>query len=236
MDDESFLEFVKTNAQRFETETLEAIVSHVNGIIGLRRTGKPPGLVIGSAIEAIHLSHGLYEYGEVTRLLGSSCMIQSPGFTHEQRIAYSKHAIRILDPAEWGRIEDRLRERRSEVSATIDAEIAERKADVEEAIRERPHAMQQPTKVVLRDGASTALYRGAYVHAYRADTSTHSYGVVVHLSPKGCYIAPPLSDYDERLTYGKLQQLEALTERQWDTVLAAFRKRDGEHDGSEVKL
>lgn len=235
MDDKAFKEFVQTHAQRFETETLMEIIEYLQGITNLRRAGKPPELKIGSNVEAIDLKYGTHSYGEVTQVRYNACMIRSPGSSYERKIAYKKHAIRVVDDRDWSWMENQLLERYAKVTAEIEQEHADRKIDIENAIAGRESAKRSAREVVMNDGSRVHLFRGAYVHAFREDHGHHLYGVVVQLNPKSCYIAPPTGDYDERIIYDKFAVVETLTEAQWEIVLAGWGEDETRY-GAEIEI
>ena len=67
MDDDTFLAFLANNAPACEIETLRKAVEKLNENIASRVFGKPPGLEIGSHIEAVDFRGSWYRYGTVIK-------------------------------------------------------------------------------------------------------------------------------------------------------------------------
>jgi len=228
MSDKTFLAFIETNAQRCETETLEAARKHIADIIALRLGGKPPGLKRGVAIEAKRLDYEWYEYGEVTRLSPKTCYIQEPGRKHETRIIYSKFAIRILDPKEWSWIEQDLLKRSQEIDEKIAAEERDREEDREAALRDREKYSKKPRIVTIKSGAEVALYRGAYVHAFDADDDHHVYGVVVNLRRSACDVKSVNWSWHHTVGYADCDVLNVLDDAELARVDSVLKSRQKE--------
>jgi len=235
MDDKAFKDFVVTHAQRFETETLEELATFLHEIVNLRKSGRPPGLKIGVSIEAIHLTYNLHDYGEVVRTTSKACFIKSPGSEYETRIAFSKHAIRLIEGSEWYWIEKQILENRAKYRAEAEAEDLERQANNDEILRQRDAASREPRTITLGSGNTVPIYLGEFIHAYREDSGYHAYGMVIQLNPKGCYIAPPHRNYDDRVIFSKYVTLDELSAEDWGKVSAAFEASDAA-DGVEVAL
>ena len=66
-------------AARMETETLELVVKILNDIVWHRKSGKLPGLELGSVVHAQRLDYNSQVYGEVVRITPKACVVQSPG-------------------------------------------------------------------------------------------------------------------------------------------------------------
>ncbi len=80
MNDESFVGVVLNNASRYDIGTLEKIIHGLNDNIAGWRWGKPPGLKVGTNIEAILFdAPSFVQYGTVVRLSPKGCKIESPG-------------------------------------------------------------------------------------------------------------------------------------------------------------
>jgi hypothetical protein len=80
--------------------------------------------------------------------------------------------IRIVDDTEWRWIDEELMKRYAKISEEIAEEDDARIADLEEAIASRALKRKKRRTVSLKDGTSISLYRGEFVHAYRADQDT----------------------------------------------------------------
>ena len=104
MDDETFLAFITNHAPWCEVETLRKAVDKLNENIASRIFGRPPGLEIGSYIEAVDLRGSWYRYGTVVKLNDSFCIIEPPVGRYTDRISFKKEIVRILDQYEWNRV------------------------------------------------------------------------------------------------------------------------------------
>ena len=88
MNDESFVGFVLNNASRYDIETLEKIIQGLSDNIASRRWGKPPGLKVGSNVEAILFdTPSFVQYGSVVRL--------SPKEKYRELVANEIAALRL---------------------------------------------------------------------------------------------------------------------------------------------
>ena len=233
MNDESFVGFVLNNASRYEIETLEKIIHGLNDNIASRRWGKPPGLKVGSTIEAILFdAPNFVHYGTVVSLSPKGCKIKSPRSSFTWPIWYAKHSIRLLDEPEWNRICAALERGDEEYDAKRQAEIAEGAADREDAIKNRSNAQTKPVTMSALNG-SVQIFRGAFVHAYRPDWDNHEYGVIVDFSPKKIVLSDPGDGFERSITVSK-HIIELLSEDQWTIVDTELRRRAQEYSAAKA--
>ncbi len=227
MDDKAFEAFVTTNAVRMELPTLQGIADHLRDLIAQKRSGRPPGLKIGSPVEAVDLRYNIYAYGEVSRMTEKGCIINTAG-DYEQRIRFDKFAVRILPDSEWSWIERSLKERHEKIEQEIADEAEAAKADLEEAIRDRDESKKKRFPVAFADGGVVEIYCGAYLHAYRTDWEHHIYGVVISWTPKSCFVRTSLTVFDDKITFAKCARAEILTDEHWVKVDAELLRRHDE--------
>lgn len=233
MNDESFVGFVLNNASRYDIETLEKIIHGLNDNIASRRWGKPPGLNVGSNIEAILFDAPTFvQYGTVVRLSPKGCKIESPRSSFTSSIWYAKHSIRILEDGEWNRVCATVERGDEEYKAKRAAEIAESVADREDAIKNRSKAQKKTVTMSALNGP-VQIFRGAFVHAYRPDWDNNEYGVVVDLSPKKVVLSDPGDDYERLITVSK-HVINLLTDEQWTIVDIELRRRAQEYDAAKA--
>lgn len=228
MNDESFIGLVLNKASRYDIETLEKIIHGLNDNIASRRWGKPPGLKVGSNIEAILFeAPSFVQYGTVVRMSPKGCKIESARSSFTWPIWYTKHSIRILDEPEWNRICAALERGDEEHQAKRQAEIAESAADREQAIKNRSKAQKKAATLSALNGA-VQIFRGAFVHAYRPDWDDHVYGVVVDFSPKKIALSDPGDAYERSIMAPK-HVINVLTEEHWAIVDRELRRRAQEY-------
>jgi len=85
------------------------------------------------------------------------------------------------------------------------------------------------------------VFHGAFVHAYRPDWGTHSYGVVVGITPKKVDLSSPDSILGtERIAVAK-HEVTLLDDKQWQRVDAELQRRvsewaEAEKNGTTDKL
>jgi hypothetical protein len=151
VNDEAFEGFIKSHAGQIETETLHRVTEHLREIIAQRLTGKPSWLKRGSRIHALDLKLDWNKYGEVVRISGKSCFIIPPASQHEERIVFSRHAIRLVDEIEWNNIVWHFTDRKADYESKRAAEIDERHRDREEAIKNRGNPKRRLVRVAYRD-------------------------------------------------------------------------------------
>jgi hypothetical protein len=104
MEDQTFLAFITNSAPGCEVETLRKAVDKLNENIASRVFGRPPGLELGSHIEAVDLHGSWYRYGTVVKLRDNFCIIEPPVGRFTDRISFKKQIVRILDEYEWNRV------------------------------------------------------------------------------------------------------------------------------------
>jgi hypothetical protein len=230
VDDKIFATFVKTNAARMELETLQSIVEDLREQIAQRRSGKPPGLKVGSPIEAAHLEfESYYVYGEVVRLSEKGCVVENPG-GGETRIRFDKYAVRIISDNDWTWIRKNIEERHDTIKKEIDEEHKADRAELEEIIRRRHDKKRRKISATFADGSTVELYEGTYLHTYRTDWEHHLYGFVVSWTPKSCSLRSRSSDFEEKVHFAKCVDPEVLSDEAWAQVEAELVRRQQEID------
>lgn len=129
MDEEKFVEYVKSESRRHDTETLREVVQALNDIIMHRVNGKPEGLRVGSIIHAIELGFEDYRlghtYGVVTRITAKGCLVQEPGASDSRCVWFSKYAIEFIPDHEWTFLSEKVRKDNEETKARADQQMCE---------------------------------------------------------------------------------------------------------------
>jgi hypothetical protein len=228
MDDEAFEGFIKSHAAQMETETLQRVTEHIREVIAQRLTGKPSWLKRGSRIHALDLKLDWNKYGEVTRISGKSCFIMPAASEYEERIVFSRHAIRLVDDIEWNNIVWHFADRKAEYQSKRVAEIEELHREREEAIKNRDNPKRKLARVARSAGQEIVLFIGAYVHAHDDGGVGHTYGVVVGFTSKSCTLSSPVSEFTERIVYDKHDLIEVLDNGEWAAVEAELKRREAE--------
>jgi hypothetical protein len=231
MQDETFLAFVTNNAPRCELETLEKAIKTLADNIASRRWGRPPGLEIGSRVEAVEFEGALGWYGTVKRFTPQGCILEPPTGTYTTRVSFKKYVVRILDETEWNRVCFNADEREKKFSEKSAQENAELETDRQHAIRERAAASLKAKSFQALNG-EVELFRGAFVHAYRPDWGVHVYGVMVDSTPKSLILTSPESTWVERVRPAK-HEIRVLSEDEWTIVDAELRRRRAEYEVAE---
>jgi hypothetical protein len=230
VEDETFLAFICNNAPACEVETLHKAVAKLNENIASRVFGRPPGLEIGSHIEAVDLRGNWYRYGTVVKLSDSFCLTEPPVGRYTDRISFKKEIVRILDQYEWNRVCFSAELRKKEYDQETAREHEELAALRQQVIAER-HAAQRTVMEALN--GPVELFCGAYIHAYRPDWGMHEYGVVVDMTPKRAILSSPDSILGtERIVVAK-HEIKLLDDRQWERVHAELQRRKDEWDEAE---
>lgn len=74
------------------------------------------------------------------------------------------------------------------------------------------------------------VFHGAFIHAFRPDWGTHSYGVVIGMTPMKLDLSSPDSILGtERITVAK-HEVSVLNDPQWQRVDQELRRRAQEWD------
>jgi len=232
VEDETFLAFIANNAPGCEVETLRKAVDKLSESIASRVFGRPPGLEIGSHIEAVDLRGTWYRYGTVVKLNDSFCVIEPPVGRFTDRISFKKEIVRILDQYEWNRVCFSAESRKKQIDEETARERDELGALRQEVIAER-HAAQRIVMEALN--GPVELFCGAYVYAYRPDWGMHEYGVVIDMTPKKIILSSPDSILGtERIAVAK-HEITLLDDEQWQRVDAELQRRKDEWDEAEKK-
>lgn len=238
MDDQTFLAFLTNNAPACEVETLRKAVDKLNENIAGRVFGRPPGLEVGSHVEAVDLHGSWYRYGTVVKLRENFCIIKPPVGRFTDRISFKKQIVRILDEYEWNRVCFSAETQKKEIDEETARERAELAALRQEVIAERDTAQRVVMEAL---NGAVELFCGAYVYAYRPDWAMHEYGVVVDMTPKKIILSSPDCILGtERIAVAK-HEITLLDDRQWQRVDKELRRRKAEWDeaatsGTTAKL
>jgi hypothetical protein len=222
MDDQTFLAFIVNNAPACEVETLRNAVDELNKSIASRVFGRPPGLELGSHIEAVDFRGTYYRYGTIVTLSDRGCVIEPPVGCYTNRISFKKDIVRILDQYEWNRVCFSAELRKKERDEETTREHEELDALRNDVISQRETARRTVMEAL---NGPVEIFCGAYVHAYRPDWGMHEYGVVIDMTPKKIILSSPDSiSGTERIAVAK-HEITLLDESQWQRIDAELERR-----------